>query len=123
MDLDGRGFFKSDSNVLSVSTTDRSFSTVCILLLTDGRYEEDEDDDDADDDDGDGEKEEKKEGEEEEEEGEEDTIVSRGCSTACVSASNARLRVERFFIEAIGAFRIRTRASTMPVSQYTSGRS
>ena len=118
MDLDGRGFFKSDSNVLSVSTTDRSFSTVCILLLTDGRYEEDDDDDD-----GDGEKEEEKEGEEEEEEGEEDTIVSRGCSTACVSASNARLRVERFFIEAIGAFRIRTRASTMPVSQYTSGRS
>ena len=123
MDLDGRGFFKSDSNVLSVSTTDRSFSTVCILLLTDGRYEEDDDDDDdADDDDGDGEKEEEKEGEEEEE-GEEDTIVSRGCSTACVSASNARLRVERFLIEAIGAFRIRTRASTMPVSQYTSGRS
>ena len=122
MDLDGRGFFKSDSNVLSVSTTDRSFSTVCILLLTGGRCEEDEDDDedDDDDDDDDGEEEEK-EGEEEEEG--EDTIVSRGCSTACVSASNARLRVDRFFIEAIGAFRIRTRASTMPVSQYTSGRS
>ena len=103
MVLDGRGFLNKDSNILSVITADKSFSTLCIPLLTVWRREVDGDDDDD-----------KEEGDWK---GVENGAIIRGCSTACVSVSKARPRVDRSFVEAIGAFRIRTKVSMIPVSQ------